>query len=133
MAYLSNLTGTNGKWLINSVNVLITEENHTPLICTVDWYNTKCPLHCCWEGTAFLSSCEVLSNPPCLQLSKDMNRMPFRPTCILWLILPLFFIHVSSFLPSIFLVMIVLMHQCLSLETSFHLLELVTSYSIQFS
>lgn len=102
------------------------------------------------QGTGIIQNvhCTVVEKGPhsshlvwCYQIhhvySKDMNRMPFRPTCILWFILPLFFIHVSPFLLSIFLVTIVLLHQCLSLETShlksFHLLELVTRYGIQFS
>lgn len=97
------------------------------------------------QGTGIIQNvhCTVVEKGPhsshlvwCYQIhhvySKDMNRMPFRPTCILWLILPLFFIHVSPFLLCIFLVTIVLLHQCLSLETShlksFHLLELVTRY-----
>lgn len=81
------------------------------------------------QGTGIIQNvhCTVVEKGPhsshlvwCYQIhhvySKDMNRMPFRPTCILWFILPLFFIHVSPFLLSIFLVTIVLMHQCLSLE-----------------
>lgn len=81
------------------------------------------------QGTGIIQNvhCTVVEKGPhsshlvwCYQIhhvySKDMNRMPFRPTCILWFILPLFFIHVSPFLLSIFLVTIVLLHQCLSLE-----------------
>lgn len=82
------------------------------------------------QGTGIIQNvhCTVVEKGPhsshlvwCYQIhhvySKDMNRMPFRPTCILWFILPLFSIHVSPFLLSIFLVTIVLLHQCLSLET----------------
>lgn len=61
------------------------------------------------QGTGIIQNvhCTVVEKGPhsshlvwCYQIhhvySKDMNRMPFRPTCILWFILPLFFIHVFS-------------------------------------